>query len=212
MDYCEVFVVILPWQTQLLSVKPILNVIHGANTQLSQTFLQRNISLIKNKTYIACILNISGMSVVLLCIFVKQNKLTITSTKDIALKAMKALTQLNSIIETTKNVLKTPVIHERAWTWIRPCWSRHDTPWVVLVPVFVPKPSFQIFLVVLRGTWRTVSTLPTLLKTGAVQTQSNPLITTYNTKLHLNHIVMWLAGNISIVFVVSCSLSSDIIF
>lgn len=39
---------VLPGQTQLLSSKPVLNVILGSNTKCSQTFLNRNVSVITN--------------------------------------------------------------------------------------------------------------------------------------------------------------------
>lgn len=39
---------ILPRQAQLLSSKPVLNVVLGSNTKHSQTFLNRNVSIIKN--------------------------------------------------------------------------------------------------------------------------------------------------------------------
>lgn len=45
LQYC---VTILPRQTQLLSSKPILFVIHGSNIHLSQSFLERDISEIEN--------------------------------------------------------------------------------------------------------------------------------------------------------------------
>lgn len=147
--------IILPWQTQFFSSKPILNVIPIANTHLSQTFLQRNISvIITSKTYIACIH----------WILVGWN-----STSRLYLA--------HDGIKTTKEHLRNnfwryqllKIVHEPA---SKLCWSWQHKPWAVLVPVFVPKPSCQIFLVVLPGSWRIVSTLPRLLKTEAVQTQS----------------------------------------